>query len=691
MSTPQESSSTGPTIRTDLSGTKEEQGNTTRTLRGDLRGAPADPKPAKPKVGLPVGGIPGYAVSRRIGAGGMGQVYEATRESDGRAVALKLLRADAIADPEFRERFQREATVMQQVSHQNVVGYVDAGEVDGWLYIGTELMRDGDLDRYLKRRGQLFEKDALTLMLKIISGVVAIHAAGLVHRDLKPQNIFLDHRATDGGDVKVGDLGMARHESGEDRMTMTGTACGTPAYMAPEQLRGEAAIDHRADVYALGVMLYTLLAGREPFIGDTAFTVSHAALKDQAPDLGRFCQVSPATAAIVRQAMRKDRTERYQDAAALATDCKRALAGERPLQAGIIEATSPISTTTLKANAAPARPSLRGGGGGILHGLSALMSMGPLFKILVIGIPIITGLTWLSNHMTASDHAPGTRKSGLTATAPIVDGSGTGVTVTIAGDAFPLRWIPPGTFTMGSPLQEPGRVYWEDPHPVILRTGYWILAHEVSAAQYAGTLSLPIPAPGQGALPMTNVTRSEAEAFCAAVSKRLGVTARLPTEAEWERAARADDNGPFAVAISSEVIATDADVLNSWQQQIADSHPNETLLWDTFALTQRITSKPRMCNRGIPNRWGISDMHGNVQEWVSDRWNHRDRWGDQAVTDPESTVGPLTVVRGGSWMHPPARARSATRDAMDGDQPWPWIGFRFVIVGGNKPEAVPSE
>jgi serine/threonine protein kinase len=205
------------TMRADLSGAgkapsadpievDEGSGNTTRTIRADLqhpgnpKGAPVAKSP-QAKLGLPAGGIPGYAISRRLGAGGMGQVYEATRESDGCAVALKLLRADAIADPEFRERFQREAEVMQQVSHPNVVGYMGAGEHEGWLYLATELMRDGDLDRYLKRRGQLFEKDALTLVLKAAEGIAAIHAAGLIHRDIKPQNIFLDHKATDTGDL----------------------------------------------------------------------------------------------------------------------------------------------------------------------------------------------------------------------------------------------------------------------------------------------------------------------------------------------------------------------------------------------------------------------------------------------------------------------------------------------------------
>ncbi len=677
-------------MRTDLSGTSSDDGgNTTRTLRADLRAAPADaPRPVKPKVGLPAGGVPGFAVAQRIGAGGMGQVYEATRESDGRAVALKLLRADIVADPEFRERFQREATVMQQVSHPNVVGYVDAGETDGWLYLATELMRDGDLDRYLKRRGQLFEKDALTLLLKVTAGVGAIHAAGLVHRDLKPQNIFLDHRAGDGGDLKVGDLGMARHESGEDRMTMTGTACGTPAYMAPEQLRGESDIDPRADLYALGVMLYTLLAGREPFIGDTAFTVSHAALKEQAPDLRRFCQVSDATVAIVRQAMRKDRKDRYASAADLHADCQRALAGERPLHAGLIDsAPAPVSSsTTMRAGqttsfgAAPTT-------GGLLDALSG---MGPLFKIIVIGIPVVIGLTLLPTFIAAPekrDRAAG--QPSLQTIAPALDGHSAAVTITAAQVPFALRWVPPGAFTMGSPLHEPDRVYWEGPRQVTLRQGFWMLAHEVSNAQWTAVTGLE--GSGSAAYPVTMVTRAEADAFCTTLSERLGVTVRLPTEAEWEHACRAGSSQAFSCDPAQERLANDAALLAAWQIQPHDSHPNEDSLFAAHLDASRRHLGPRPVAQGQANAWGIMDSHGNVQEWVQDRWNHRDRWPEGAVVDPLVTVGPLTVVRGGSWMHPPARARSASRDAMDGDLPYPWIGFRFVIAGGTTPRPLPSE
>src|SRR5690606_34102574 len=116
-----------------------DSGNTTRTIQADLRNpnAPGAKPPPKPRVGLPTGGIPGFRIGRRIGAGGMGQVYEATREADGRHVALKLMRADSVDDPEFRDRFDREATVMQAVVHGNVVGYVGAGEHDGWLYLAT--------------------------------------------------------------------------------------------------------------------------------------------------------------------------------------------------------------------------------------------------------------------------------------------------------------------------------------------------------------------------------------------------------------------------------------------------------------------------------------------------------------------------------------------------------------------------
>nr|MBA3686282.1 serine/threonine protein kinase [Planctomycetota bacterium] len=328
-----------------------------QTVQSDFARAATGPLPA-----VPISSLPDFRFGRRIGAGGMGVVVMGERISDGRPVAIKLLRADLVDDPEFRERFRREVAVMRAVEHPNVVGILDAGEHQGWLYLATELMRDGDLAAYQRRRGSLLAKDALTMAIKIGRGLAAIHRAGLIHRDVKPQNVFLDHRAADGGDVKVGDLGMARSASGDDRMTMTGAACGTPTYMAPEQVRGLTDLDGRVDVYALGTLLWTLLAGREPFIGDTVFVVTEAVLNQPAPDLARFATGMPSgTVEVVRKAMAKDRAQRYATMDELVTDLERLIAGERPVQAGVVAAPPPVT-------AAPAMPKaaarIAGGGGG---------------------------------------------------------------------------------------------------------------------------------------------------------------------------------------------------------------------------------------------------------------------------------------------------------------------------------------
>jgi serine/threonine protein kinase len=203
-------------------------------------------------------GLGRYLVEQVIGGGGMAVVYRARDEELDRPVAIKVLADNLAADEAFRKRFLREARLAAQLSHRNVVQIYDSGEADGRPYIVMEYVEGETLADLLARRGRLPAWEAVELALQVCSGLDHAHRAGLVHRDIKPRNLLL----RPDGTVKIVDFGIAR-SAGGTRLTETGSVLGTAAYLAPEQAAGDE-VTPAADVYALGVVLYEMLAGRTP-------------------------------------------------------------------------------------------------------------------------------------------------------------------------------------------------------------------------------------------------------------------------------------------------------------------------------------------------------------------------------------------------------------------------------------------
>ena len=205
--------------------------------------------------------IPGYEVEAVLGTGGMGVVFKARHVRLNRVVALKMALAGAYAGARERERFQREAESIAALRHPNVVQIHDVGDSHGKPYFTMEYVEGGSLAEKLAGT-PLPVRNAAALLANLAAAVHAAHASGIVHRDLKPANILL---AADGT-PKISDFGLARRLGGEAGLTRTGTALGTPSYMAPEQAKGTTgAVGPSADVYALGAILYELLTGRPPF------------------------------------------------------------------------------------------------------------------------------------------------------------------------------------------------------------------------------------------------------------------------------------------------------------------------------------------------------------------------------------------------------------------------------------------
>ncbi len=205
-----------------------------------------------------------YRLERPIGFGGIGVVWKATEEITGRVVALKRLNHQMLADEDSVKRFLREAKLAAQISHPRVTFIYGAGEVTGQPYIVMELMPGITLADIVDESGPLSIRQSVDNILDVIEGMIAAHRIGVIHRDVKPSNCFVDADNT----VKVGDFGLSKSLGSSDvSLTQTGTFMGTPSYSAPEQVRGEA-VDARTDIYAIGATLYCLLTGQSPFIGD---------------------------------------------------------------------------------------------------------------------------------------------------------------------------------------------------------------------------------------------------------------------------------------------------------------------------------------------------------------------------------------------------------------------------------------
>ncbi|MEK7415269.1 MAG: bifunctional serine/threonine-protein kinase/formylglycine-generating enzyme family protein [Planctomycetota bacterium] len=638
------------------------------------------------KIGEPPPVVGGWTLGKRLGVGGMGAVHLATK--GGQQGALKLMHAQLIATGDFRARFLREAEVLRAVRHPNVVQLIDHGEDAGWLWLVMEYVPGGDLAQHLGRRGQLFEKEAASIAVHCCRGLQAIHAAGLIHRDLKPENVFLIPSSSGSPVPKIGDLGMARHSGGDDRMTLTGTACGTPAYMAPEQIRGSGDLDARCDVYALGATLFTLFTGRKPFEGPTIYVLTHEVLTKPVPDIRKWNpQISPGACAVVEKAMAKDRAARHKDIGELLLDLERIAEGKSPLLSAVLPSPASMVFQDVVGQSAPKRSQAPSIGSGASTSFSEI-PWGAVLRMAVpavILIGLLTGVSWILESKTkappvSSGNTPSSATSGAHGTMT-QDDRGALVRLPIAAQSVTLRWCPPGSFTMGSPTTEMSHSNQEDIHHVKLTRGFWILDREVTNAVW-NALGMEGTAPTSDSSnnPVTNVNLDQCQDWLDRFNHlHPQLNARLPSEAEWEYACRAGGTGPFSVDGQLR-LCTHPQVLSAWRSDSGGLFAAEgaRMLDPEHPLLRPVPTASTAANT-----WSIFGMHDNVAEWCSDRWDGESPYGDQPRTDPTSQFGSLNVVRGGSWLHPPERSRSAARSAADPGSSKPWLGFRFVIPGGQ--------
>jgi len=286
-----------------------------------------------------------YRIMRKLGSGGMADVYLAEDEELGRRVAIKILNDKYAPDDQFVERFRREAKNAAGLSHPNIVSIYDRGEAEGTYYIAMEYLDGRSLKELVVARGPLPIPDAIAATRQVLSALRFAHRKGVVHRDIKPHNVMADA----DGRLKVTDFGIAR--AGVSQMTEAGSIIGTAQYLSPEQARG-APVDQRSDLYSMGIVLYEMLTGQVPFTGESPVEIAMKHLSDppRPPSLLRP-DIPPDLDMVVLRALAKNPEDRFQTAEEMDAELGRVAAG-----ASVTAETADAATAVLSGAALASAP-----------------------------------------------------------------------------------------------------------------------------------------------------------------------------------------------------------------------------------------------------------------------------------------------------------------------------------------------
>jgi serine/threonine protein kinase len=292
-----------------------------------------------------------YRLTRKIAEGGMGVVYEAMQIKLDRKVAFKILTNRLLSRPEFLKRFEREAKSAAALNHPNLVQVYDFGEASGRHYLVMEYVEGEDLAQHVQRRGKVPVAKALEFVEQAALALKAACAKSIIHRDIKPSNLML----TREGIVKVSDMGLAKILTEDSDVTVTGVGMGSPHFIAPEQADDSRHVDHRVDIYALGITLLYLVTGKKPFDGTSPFAVVLAHVNKPLPtgkELGT--ELPEEVEALIRRMAAKKADHRYQDYSSLIEDIQRTRRGEKVSSISLIPA--PVAQTVVSPAPATERP-----------------------------------------------------------------------------------------------------------------------------------------------------------------------------------------------------------------------------------------------------------------------------------------------------------------------------------------------
>ncbi len=618
-----------------------------------------------------------FRIVRRLGTGGMGTVFLAQQIGVGnRSVALKILRRQLLEDPEFLLRFEAEAASTGRIHHPNVVTVYESGQGDdGTPYIAMEFLEGETLRQALKWRGPVPVAEGAEILTQAARGLNSAHKLGMIHRDLKPDNIFLTHGDEGELIVKIVDFGISKLKESVAH-TQAGMVLGTPPYMSSEQASGMPSdqLDARSDVYSLGVVAYEMLSGRLPFQSTTPLGYLRKHMLDDPPPFRTAApgvSIPRAVEETVMQALKKEREDRYPTALDFARAFAAAVAAAEVNQAlpstKVVVAPAASEPVALRRRVTDAKPEAK----------VAVQTPPPIAKekrsevpsappkpapappeanrppapaspphfrtvessgwirYVIVGLAVIVVLTAIAYYLLKSPVPP------------------PGPTSEATGGARPpsvnVIEIPGATFTMGR--NNPNEPQERPPHLVAV-AAFKIDKRPVTNTQYVDFVRKAghrIPngwangnyPQGQAEWPVTGVSWQDANDYCASKGERL------PTEAEWEYAARGTDGRVYPWGSDFSSTLTDSAEAALGRPEAVGAHHDAV------------------------SPFGVMDMSGNVWEWTADDYKPYPG-GNAAFTIPADAK----VIRGGSYQSDRYHVTATTRNLDHASTRSAAIGFR---------------
>lgn len=575
-------------------------------------------------------------IDKYLARGGMAEVYLGMHLTLDRPVAVKVLHSYIEEEPDLIARFQREAKVVAGLRHPNIVQIYDFDAVDGHPYIVMEYLKGPSLSTYLrelhKRNERIHHHQVARLLKALTSALDYAHEQGVIHRDIKPGNILLHGKSEEipldkplSSDIEaiLTDFGLVRIANTASQ-TASGMVSGTPAYMSPEQARGDP-VDHRTDIYSLGIVLYEMLAGRVPFEADSTLSVIYKQINDPPPPIPG---ISPAVQKVIDKALAKSPEDRYPTSRNMAVDFFLAIG---------MTAEAETIVNTLPEAAKSVHDVLVDGSSKTVFAMPKDLKPTRKNRTLVwLGVLLVTGLLVIgagafrlfSNASVSPDP-----------TVVPTSGSDAGPTdiETIQSSQLPssdrMVEIAAGSYDIGlSPADD----YHSESISVLLN-GFWIDQYQTTYVEYqkfqTATGNQAQEALGEGTHPVRGVTWDQAAEYCSWVNKRL------PTEAEWEAAGRGPGPGPQ---------------LYPWgNDPAADGNAMSLPDQDTYEVgTLSFNQSP----------FGVYDMAGNIWEWVGEPY--------------ASVSAGLKILRGGRFGLPILDLAYRVAVARDDARYVQYAGFR---------------
>jgi serine/threonine protein kinase/formylglycine-generating enzyme required for sulfatase activity len=655
-----------------------------------------------------------YEIQEEIGRGGMATVYRAVQKSLDRTVALKVVHQNLLHDTEFVARFHREAKLCASLNHPNIVHVYDEGEVSGVHFMAMEYLEGQDLRHLIRSRGKLTPEQTLQYLLPVAEALDYAHGRGLIHRDIKSANIFIcnnpdtERRGLSGAErdlsgterglsgvegrqsarIVLMDFGIA-HAAAGTQLTKAGTVIGTPEYMSPEQADGRV-VDHRTDLYSLGVVMYECLTGRVPFTSDNAVSTIYKVLNEQ-PDEAAFGNITYRVKVLAMSLLSKNPANRPASGATTAEAIRLIQQGKEwqppaPVQAVPKPAAAPGETIKLSGSAPP-RPKPKAP--------PQKKNVSPqVWAMAAIGVILIAALLAVLLQKPQRPGQPETAKIETPApqaaqpAQPQIETKDEQAerdrqaaekaarearekeAVARRNDPFhdQMVFVKGGTFTMGC-TSEQGRDCDNNEKPAhqVTVNDFYIGKYEVTQKQWRAVMgNTPNHFSGCDDCPAFGLSWNDVQGFITKLNQKTGKEYRLPSEVEWEFAARGGKK--------------------SLGYKYAGSNNINKVAWYSGNSSNRY----QLVGRKKANELGIYDMSGNVKEWCNSGCGPYSSASQVNIEDDniedeydyfDDEPEPLQRrLRGGGWDSARRHCRVADRDCDVSNAPGVDYGFRLALA-----------